>query len=285
MSYDVSVWVRADLETARESLQALGLAGQDQLLLERSAWAISAFVHPIEPEDIPPEVTAVFRGPVTLIELHLSPIGASFAAYRHLRKIARGVAKTAEGAVEDLQTGEVWVPPSLRLAKAVRQAVAADQQEGERATVLSFGWWFAHDLFTDRDGLRALLSEIEAVLPEALPRRYGPYEPLKYRRDRDGIDHYLDLLVEDDDGVEVASTAPAQDLRISTVKLPGEKKLHREIMFRSRYIRFDVDGAVLSAPGYQAHLIHAFRTLSDFVRPFYGEVRPIRNMIRAGGEC
>jgi hypothetical protein len=56
--------------------------------------------------------------------------------------------------------------------------------------------WFFMDAAAFEARTEAWVDLITSTLPEALPRRYGPFEPPQYRLDREGMPHFKAFLKE-----------------------------------------------------------------------------------------
>lgn len=139
------------------------------MLYSQRSWQIS--IHPsvrVLPEDIPAEVSPVLPGIGYLTELNLSPINAPESAKKFALRAASAIAKGSHGVVFDPQEDALVLPTGIR-----RYAKPAPD---ENASVMRFSWWFVDGPLTENkfDGL---LDALVADLPEAMPRRYGEFEP------------------------------------------------------------------------------------------------------------
>ena len=56
-------------------------------------------------------------------------------------------------------------------------------------SVLSFSWWFLDDVMLNEKGRLSFLTLLEKWLPEALPKRYGEYEPPQHLFAKTGVKH------------------------------------------------------------------------------------------------
>lgn len=275
MSRDIRIWPRASLKEAVVALRADGFRGEGLLSTEGKGWAMTASVDKVEPEDIPVAVTEEMRGIGTLVNLTLSSVGAADAAHVRQDRLAKRLARDLEGAVEDCQTGAVWVPPSHRLNTALKSARPKGETE---LTLLEFGWWFDHDRFATPEGLMELLEALEQCLPEALPRRYGEWEPPQFKRAEHGLRPFAEMSMGALGAVAYPMppvmsfhTSPARD--VGLIKVGGRER------YSARYLSIGIDRAALGIPAYAANLAHVFREMSRLVCPFYGEVRPVGGYI------
>lgn len=272
MSHDLNIWLRAGRGDVAPALFADPGQGR--------GWLVNAALNEAEPEDIPPEVAAQLRGATLLAQLHVQPSGRAGVAFA--RKLARRLAQDHGGAVEDPQTGVIWVPKAHRLDTALK--AASSGRDPRRMALLSFGWRFSHDALSDAAGFAGFLDQLDAILPEAMPRRYGSYEPPQFRRDRDGLAPYIAGVLEPGAFFFSYTTPPAYGLGTQLAGAPGwERLLNGQECFKSRQIGFEIDAASLSAPGQMAHLKSVFLSLSALIRPFYAEVRPLHGFIPMRG--
>jgi hypothetical protein len=93
-------------------------------------------------------------------------------------RFARAVAAEGEGVVYDPQLDEIVWPRSI---KKLREVPAASRPGPEH---LALEWLFAR-LLTSADA-DALLGVIEPRMPEAMPHRFGTFEPPQGKLERDG---------------------------------------------------------------------------------------------------
>ncbi len=129
----------------------------------------------VEAEDVPDEVTAAVLGVTHLFEITVE--GSAAADIPHAVRFARRLAQTLGGGVVDQQTAGVWAKG------AERQAVKPDR--GQRVSVIRLEWYCRRESIGSDVGSR-YLAICRRLLPEALPRRYGEYEPLQEKLDVSG---------------------------------------------------------------------------------------------------
>ena len=186
MSYDVQVYAQRalDVDELSRLLAEAGLAAEDtgsgteSSTVVRGVRARYCFTLgrpvPVEAEDVPEEVTAALLGPSYLYELLVE--GSSTTEIAHAVRFARRLARAAAGVVLDLQTGQVRVGGKLRAAPPVQRGVI-DVVELE---------WYVPPGGAGGPAAGAWLELARRYLPEALPRRFGSYEPLPMKLDVDG---------------------------------------------------------------------------------------------------
>jgi hypothetical protein len=151
----------------------------------------------IEPEDVPEEVAAAALGAAHLYEVLVE--GSSATETPHAIKFARRLAKAVSGVVLDQQTGQIWSRGKLRQAPRVETGVVSIVEVR----------WYARTAADGGRAAEAWLMLARRHLPEALPRRYGTYEPFQHRLDTDGDDAFIDFVRQADGDVFFAPTKPA----------------------------------------------------------------------------
>lgn len=143
---------------------------------------------PVEAEDLPEEVTAVLPEATTMFQVLVE--GTQEAEIPHGIRFARKLAKACHGVVMDEQTGEIW--PQPRTVKAPPRT----EPKPERRDVWISWLILEEDLPTDF--LQGYLRIAREVLPEAVPVRFGKYEPLQFRFDSSGEEGFIDEFYNDD---------------------------------------------------------------------------------------
>ncbi|MGQ0629946.1 MAG: hypothetical protein ACT4P1_02820 [Sporichthyaceae bacterium] len=131
----------------------------------------------LEADDVPMEVTAAMLAASQLF--HITVEGSSAADVPHAVRFARLLARKLNGAVVDLQTDQLW-------SKGVSRQLV-EPTRNERVNMISFRWYCPFAALPT-DWASTYLVLCRRLLPEALPRRFGEYEPFQHRLDEAG-DH------------------------------------------------------------------------------------------------
>jgi len=184
MSYDLHVYtpdVGHDVDLAA-LVAAAGLAreGDGETVVrgaERRYCFTLARPLAVEPEDVPEEVTAVLLDARLLWELHVE--GSTVPEVPHAVRFARRLATAGGGVVLDLQTGQTWHRGVLRTPPPVSRGLI---------DIVDLRWYVAA---SSQPAAESWLELARRHLPEALPRRFGTYEPLQGRLDRDGPEAFV----------------------------------------------------------------------------------------------
>lgn len=201
--------------------------------VEGAEWVVN--VEPairIEAEDLPPGLRAMLGKRSWQSDLHLegevTPDGLAA-----LERISREVIE-AGGVVVDLQRDTVLDSDGER---PIIQLEDGDQDEE---------WFGLHVFFNQADrvsteGMATLLGIIEQELPEALPHRYGTYEPLPYRWNDGGAEAFLERWDRKDPPSWIGKTPASHVFSSFDYVLIGRKSEFRagrfEFLFRAKLAR------------------------------------------------
>lgn len=140
----------------------------------------------INAEDLPLDLAAAVVTPQWLVEMNV-PRGASETVWAMAVRVGRRLADDMGGVLFDPQQDEiVW--PRSKQRRIIRL-------EGDPLRDVEFEWAIPMVGFTQT--LSAdLLDLLRRLLPEAIPRRFGTFEPLQHRLD-DGDDGFHDVWREE----------------------------------------------------------------------------------------
>ncbi|WP_172804285.1 hypothetical protein [Arthrobacter sp. QXT-31] len=128
----------------------------------------------VEPEDVPEDVTAAVLDPQFMYQV-LAVGGAQDIP--HAVRFGKKLATAAGGVLVDEQTEEIW-PKSSRRKSPRRES--GDKPDEVDVTI----YFLAEE--APEDVPARFLKLAKTYLPESFPRRFGTYEPLQGRVDRDG---------------------------------------------------------------------------------------------------
>lgn len=222
----------------------------------------------IEDEDIPQQIGRELPGIKYLIECNLQPITNDEKTLKELFKLSKVIAKNGIGVIENPQTDEIILPSGV---KRVLQT-----EKTERFSLIELSWWFNHEKILSKENISLILKEIEKNIPEALPRRYGLYEPPKEKFTT--IDSLSTFLVENiKDSVVWYPKKPVNYVNFAIPSFIGPMK----IGYRFGRFSISIDSAVLNMPGWKTAIVRLFRNLSEIICPFYGDIYILKNHIRS----
>lgn len=274
MSYDLQVWSVSPVSLPGELPQNVSWFEENgHWFHQESRWQVA--VGPpdrVLPEDVPDEVQPCLPSISYLTELNLSPIAAGAAGQRLLVRTATLLARAAHGVIYDPHDNTVTTP------SGVKRFVPLPSSES--ASLLSMSWWRVNEDLVNQANVSALIDVLQSVLPEALPRRYGLYEPPQHLYSETGRLHFEEFLIGHlHDGVVWYPHPPVADFSLGVPPYIGGTRLG----FRSARMSLEVDVDLLTQPGWQAALQTAWACLSRTFRPFYGDVRTLRGYTRSRG--
>jgi len=275
MSYDLQVWTAKEPSLSEVLDRSIGWeTSNHSWLYQRGSWAviINQSVRALA-EDLPSEVARALPGIGYLTELNLSPISASDTARKFLLRAATLIAKRTHGVILDPQSGTVTLP------SGVQRFMKGDS--GENASLICLSWWFTKGPLVEGNRYDLFLDILEAELLEALPRRYGTFEPPQHVFAEAGRSHFLTFLAEHTRGLGIVwyPTAPVADVFLRIPDPVGASKKG----FRSARLEITIDADTLRQTGWQTALQRFWRRISLFVQPFYGDVRTLHGYRRSRG--
>ncbi|MDQ0279410.1 hypothetical protein QO003_003713 [Arthrobacter silviterrae] len=270
MSYDLSVYAPAPLSF--EGLLALvrSAAGLDvdgspssdaqSLTVVRGARRAYCFTidgpFRVEPEDVPEEVTASVIGAKALYQVLVE--GSEEPSIPHAVKFARKLAKATGGALLDEQTDEVW-PKGNRVARP---------REAARPTELVTVNFYTLTAELPEDLPRNYLALARKYLPEALPTRFGTYEPHQGKLDRDGDQAFTDMWLENPNSILFFKC----EYPIARGSMNGPQR-NRSVGRTSLHL----DNAALADPGWLDGLRRFFVAFALESKSFFASVEVLRN--------
>jgi hypothetical protein len=273
MSYDIRVWSVKEPDWTDKLSESDGWLFEDRsCVLNKATWQIVVGpALPVEDGDIPDDVIDKLPGIRYLTEINLEPLGAPQSGHDLLRKIVNRMAKDSHAVVEDPQQGKILTP---RGVQRIKKAAAE-----ERASVFQLSWWFNESPVLQDDGLHQLVNTMEKLLPEALPKRYGRFEPPKFRYDDHGKNHFIKFLADEDLFVVWYPHYPVLNVNFGIYSGFGPTRQG----YRVNHISITVHASALSQPGWNLALKRFWYGSSEVIKPFYGEVRLMSGYILKRG--
>ena len=172
MSYDLNIWSRKRVEIDQDEI----VIGEYVLTAEESA--------AVEDEDIPIDVMLSLSGIKYLTSFYLQPFTNDKAVIGKATRYVKKLAKEFGGVVEDPQL-ENSVPLVVKRKTFTRAVSDAD--------TISISWYMDCQKSLS-DKLADFIELLEKYLPQALPRRYGSYEPPQFKYAETGKDHLIQFL-------------------------------------------------------------------------------------------
>jgi len=269
MSYDIRVWT-VENPRLRETLIAAGFESQDDfyvLPLKQGRITISNQTS-VAFGDIPDEISRELPGIRYLVEGSLEPFTSEEHSVARLVGAARLIGREWRGVVENPQTGEIIMPSGVKRL--------AEYEKQERFTLLTLSWWFNDEEILKVDRLRQFIDLIERSILEALPRRYGLYEPPQEKYQ--GKEPFIRYLSENArKSIIWYPTKPVDYVSFSVPQRIGPSPMG----YRFGHLSVSVDDAVVDMPGWSRALNQFFKGVSQIVNPIYGDMYFLKNHLRS----
>jgi hypothetical protein len=134
----------------------------------------------VERGDLPDDLAGVVPRAKWLVEAHV-PAGSSAEAHALVLDLAIHMAREGDGAVFDPQTDRIAWPSGVtpRPRDSVEERIRAIDLE-----------WFVPTSSLPTDAARQWVERTMRDFPPCTPVRFGPYEPLQGKLDRDGVEGF-----------------------------------------------------------------------------------------------
>lgn len=221
----------------------------------------------MDAEDVREQIAALLPGIAYLIRLSVEPGHAPKTARQLLMRSARSLAKAGHGVIYDPQED------SIALGAGVKKFAPPGKEQQDQTLMLA--WWFGPDALATKAGFEELVNLLRRHLPEALPRRYGTYEPLEHRLSETGEAHLAEFLAAEG-RTFMPVLYPHRPVTGLTLHLPepfGQSPTWEG--FRANTISIQILAAALRQPGWERQIQTFWRQMSEFLQPFRGDVRHI----------
>lgn len=268
MSYDLETW-----SVHTEQLPKV-LPSPDRWMKKDGTWVLPGrgwqivVDEPVgvDPEEVSEEIGALLPGIAYLTRVSLEPGHAPSNAHQLLQRCARNLAKAAYGVTYDPQEG------SLKLGTGVKRYTSPGRENYSEDLI--FSWWFGTGALETRADYEELLRLLGKYMPEALPKKYGTFEPPEFRLAEMGEAHLLDFLVSES-RAGMTILCPRRPVTDFSITLPEEvgTKPGPYLGYRANTLSIVLQDAVLKQPGWERQIELFWRRISEFLRPFYGDVR------------
>ena len=272
MSYDLQVWSVHPANTGAFSKPELWQRETAAWTYEQKKWqlVVSSSAR-VEPEDVPEEAASLLPGIEYLTHLNLEG-AAPNRGYKLSHTTANDIARSAHGVVHDPQED------SFRLPSGVKRFAIPKAEEV--FDVVALTWWFLDSPLPTREGFKSFVDLMESMLPEALPKRYGRFEPPQHRYTETGTDHFLQFVHDEAYSVTVwYPNRPFAGVYLATPNPIGASQRG----FRSGRLRIEIEKNALAQPGWSTNLRRFWTKASSLIRPIYGDVRILGGFHRHGG--
>ena len=230
-------------------------------------------VRAIESEDIDEGLAALVTPPCWLTELGVP--GFTKRGIEVAKELARHIAETCQGAVLDPQVGSVIWPESP--PRPVRSP-----SKDERIREINLEWYLPPNKASEHTA-RIFLAALRKHMPEAVPVRFGKFEPLQGRLepgdDAPFLAAWSDLARDPLGMLIVKSKKPCFG---GSINLPGSRPARpgdRPVA----EISLQFDGRIVCTDeSWRERVVTLFVELCKALQPFYARGYVLRNVIASG---
>jgi hypothetical protein len=233
----------------------------------------------IEPEDVEEEVIAHVLDPHWLTQISV-PASAFEADLKIAIELARHIANANRGSVYDPQSGKVVWPKHSH-----RRYATATKEERIRLVGLD---WFLPVSRGSSETATTLLLVLRKICPEAVPTRFGTFEPLQHSLDSDD-GSFLKMWeeVSDVDHGDSFFWNAKRPCFGGNISFPDKQdKFRPPRAERSIHLSMDFDGRALHADAAWCEtIVRLFLELARTLESFYAISYVQRNVIAGRGIC
>ncbi|MBX9471660.1 hypothetical protein [Microcella sp.] len=205
----------------------------------------------VEAEDVPEDVAALVLGARFLYSISVE--GTIESEIPHATRFARRLAEVLDGASSDQQSGEVWSRSRSRMIQK--------PERHSRVEVLKLRWVCLRDEMKP-DAASIFLDTARHILPEALPRRFGEYEPFQGKLALDGEGGFRRAWEESILSLHTSGTVPCLGGYLSA----GPSALRPDAFWS---LSLDFLAEPIEDARWQVAIRHLFTALADQLPAFY----------------
>jgi hypothetical protein len=279
MSYDLNLWtVKRVAATAVQEFMPDAKVSNTRVELAGNGWLVAFEPSTkIELEDIPDEVAAALPGISWLTSVNIEPITVPNATKIKIKIVLKAIAKEFGGVVEDPQADTVSLPSGIKRYRPTVQDIDS------RVATLNLNYWFTESPLRTKQGREQLLDYITRHLPEALPRRYGLYEPPSEKWEIGGKAAFLDFLdgQTPDSMIVIYTSRPCVDFHITPATVGWVRRGSAQI-FRCGCLKFAFEFGALEDDGWRTAIERAWLDIAKITKPFATNVEVVDDWILRG---
>lgn len=247
MSYDLNIWSRQRGETNQKEINI----GEYTIIIEESVI--------VEDEDIPIDVKLSLAEIKYLTSLHLQPYTNEKAIINKAIHYAKKLAEELNGVVEN---------PQLENKVLLIDKRKTFTQETRDADKISLCWYI-----DCQQSLSVKLADfidlLEKYLPQALPRRYGSYEPPEFKYFETGKEHLIKFLNDEHNPV-IYCTKPITYIFLLDAYVANQEFKIKD--YRCNKIEIELLKEAYLEPNWQFAIKRLFKEVAKLFKPFYAEI-------------
>jgi hypothetical protein len=162
----------------------------------------------------------------------------------------------------------------------------AEQESDRRISTLNLNHWFTESPLRTREGRALLIDLLARHLPEALPRRYGRYQPPSEKWEIGGKTAFLDFLDQQtpDDTVVIYTSRPCVGFNISPASAGWIRQGSSQI-FRCGCLQLAFEFTALDDNGWRSTIERAWLEIARIAKPFATNVEVLDGGFSAAAGC
>lgn len=247
MSYDLNIWSRQRVETDQKEIKV----GEHTITLTESVM--------VENEDIPTDVMLSLAEIKYLTSIYLQPYTNEKTITDKAIKCAKELAKEFNGIVENPQCENniILVDKTKTFTRSIRNA-----------DKISISWYVACEQSLSNQ-MTGFIELLEKYLPQALPRRYGAFEPPEFKYSVTGKNHLISFLNSEHSPV-IYCTKPVTHIFISDAYIYNQKYKVKD--YRCNKIEIELLKEAYIESNWQFAAKRFFIEVARLFKPFYAEI-------------
>jgi hypothetical protein len=220
MSYGIRIWSSKQINENSPLLVDAGFKSNGDFFVRdgknlKNWQVVISHSLSVEPEDIPDNIMQLLPGISYLTEVNIEPISAPDKIRRETIRLCNTIAKEIKGVVEDPQTGIVKTPSGVK-------KILCDSSDNRDKSTISISWYFDDADFYKSDKIDRFIDLLQKYMPDALPRRYGRFEPPQHKFTETGKAYLIEFWKQES-GIVWYAAKPF------TYLLPSVPNFHEEL--------------------------------------------------------
>jgi hypothetical protein len=150
----------------------------------------------------------------------------------------------------------------------------------KKFSVVQMTWWVDSNALRDPIVIDRVLDIMEDLLPEAIAKRYGFFEPPEFRLSEEGVQHFRNFVKDtiDEGDVVFYPHPPVASLFITSSFEPGGTSLG----YRANVLTVSIESKVFAQPKWTSRVQAFWFAINETIQPFFGDVRTLGGFERHG---
>jgi hypothetical protein len=247
VSYDINIWSRKRIEIDQEEI----VIDEYMLTVDKSVV--------VENEDIPIDVMLSLSEIKYLTSFYLQPFTNDKTVIDKVTRYVKKLAKEFDGVVENpqLKNGVLLVNKRKTFTRATRDA--------EKVSIC----WYMDCQQSLSNQLADFIELLEKYFPQALPRRYGSFEPPQFKYSETGKEHLIRFL-NDEHSPVIYCTKPITYIFLSDAYIENQRFARED--YRCNKIEIELLKEAYLEPNWQFAIKRLFKEVGRLFKPFYAEI-------------